>query len=45
MDNAAAPPLFTVRAAPLSDAQKAKSEPTLTVDQVGAKSPAGYWSK
>ena len=45
VDNAAAPPLFTVRAAPLSDAQKAKSEPTLTVDQVGAKSPAGYWSK
>ena len=45
VDNAANPPLFTVRATPLSAAQQAKNEPVLSVDQVGAKSPAAYWSK
>lgn len=45
VDNTANPPLFTVRATPQSAAQMAKNEPTLTVDQVGAKSPVAYWSK
>ena len=45
VDNAATPPVFTVRATPQTAAMIAKGEPTLTVNQAGVKAPASYWGK
>jgi type IV pilus assembly protein PilE len=44
-DNAVTPPTFTVTATPVSAAQTAGSEPTMTLNQAGAKTPASYWKR
>jgi type IV pilus assembly protein PilE len=41
-DNNASPPTFTIAAAPIGGTVQA-SDPTLTLDSTGAKTPVSYW--